>query len=101
MRQLLSAPIRWCREAVPTRRRPGSVGIFPAGRRRDLAVQERCAEFVADGIEWSYHIAGETPGFLQHGVDGFLVEIAIQALSQRGFEAGSVFETESDIADGC
>src|SRR5690242_4762451 len=100
MRQLLTAPIGRRREAVPTSCGPGRVGVFPARRRRNLAVLEWRTQFVAHGVERRDHVAGETAGFLQYGIDSFLVEIAIQTLSQRGFEAGGVFEAEGNIGDG-
>ena len=50
-------------------------------------------------IERRDHVGGERAGFLQHGIDGRFVEIAIKAFGQRGFEAGGVLEGEGDIGD--
>src|SRR5262249_33646171 len=100
VRKLLATPIGRRREAVPASRGPGCIGIFPAGRCCDFAVLEWRTEFVAYGIEWRDYIAGEAPGFLEHGIDGFLVKITVQAFGERGFEAGSVFEAEGNIGNG-
>ena len=86
--------------AVPAGGGPGGIGLLPARRRGDDAVLERGAEFVADAVERRDHLAGEAAGLLQHLVDHRLVEIAVKAFGERGFQAGGVFERKSDVGDG-
>ena len=99
MRQILPAPFGGRGEAVPARRRPGGVGLFPAGRGGDVAVLERRAELVADAVERRDHVAANRPASLQHRIDRFLVEIAVKPFRQCGFQAGGVFERKSDVGD--
>ena len=99
MGKLLAAPFGGRGKAVPAGGGPGGVGRFPARRRGDRAVLERGAELVADAIERRDHVAGEAAGFLQHGIDHVLVEIAIKPFRQRGFEARGVFERKSDVGN--
>ena len=99
MRQLLAAPVGRRGEAIPAGRGPGGVGVLPAGRRRDVAVLEWCTELVAHAVERRDHVAGEATGFLQHRIDRFLVEIAVKALGDGRFQAGSVLKGESDVGD--
>ena len=99
MRQFLAAELGRRGEAVPAGGGPGGVGLFPARRRGDGAVLERGAELVADTIERRDHVAGEAAGFLQHLVDHLLVEIAVKAFRQRGFQAGGVFERKSNVGN--
>ena len=99
VRQRLAAEVGRRGETVPAGGGPGGVGLLPAGRRRHLAVLERRAELVADGIERRDHVGGEFAGFFQHGVDGRLVEIAVKPIRQRGREAGGVLERESDVGN--
>ena len=100
MRQVLAAEFGGRGDAVPAGGGPGGVGFLPARRRGDDAVLERRAEFVADAVERRDHLAGEAAGFFQHLVDHVLVEIAVKAFRQRGFQAGGVFERKSDVGDG-
>src|SRR5215468_9608744 len=71
-----SCPPQSAGAAVPAGGGPRSVGVFPARRRRDLAILEWRPELVADTVKRRDHIAGKTPGFGQHRVHRFLVEVA-------------------------
>ena len=99
MRQFLAAPFGRRGEPVPAGGGPGGVGLFPARRRGHLAVLERRAELVADAVERRDHVAGEAAGFLQHRIDRFLVEVAVEPLGERGFQAGGVFERKGDVGN--
>ena len=99
VRQLLAAPARRRRQAVPAGRGPGRVGVLPAWRRRHLAVFERRAELVADGVKRCDHVGGEAPSFGEHRIDGLFVEIAVKSFGQRRFEAGSVLERKGDVGN--
>ncbi len=51
-------------------------------------------------IERRDHVGGELAGLLQHGIDRVLVDLAVEALGEGLFQAGGVFEGESDVGDG-
>ena len=95
----LAAPFGRRGEPVPAGGGPGGIGFLPARRRGDGAVLERGAELVADPVERGDHLAGEAAGLDQHGIDGFLVELAIKPLGQRGFEPGGVLERKGDVGN--
>ena len=99
VRQFLAAEIGGRGEAVPAGGGPGGVGLLPAGRRGDLAVLERRAELVADAVERRDHVGGEFAGLLQHRIDGVLVEVAVNAVGDRGSQAGGVFEGKGDVGN--
>src|SRR6185437_9665668 len=95
--EALSAPIGRRGKPVPPGAGPGGVSLFPAGRRGDAAVLERCAEIVTDLIEWRDDVARVSAGFGDHGVDRLLVEVAIKAFGQGIFKARCVFERDGDV----
>ena len=100
MRQFLAAPIGGRREAVPAGRGPGRIGFLPAGRRGDVAVLERRAEFVADTVERRDHVAGDSAGFLQHGIDRLFIEIAVDPLGQCSFRPAACLSVKAMSATG-
>ena len=97
--QLLAAPVGGRGEPVPAGCRPGGVGLLPAGRGGDVAVLEWRTKFVAHTVEGRDYIAGKAAGFRQHRIDRFLVEVAIKAFCQCGFQAGGVFKRKRDVGN--
>ena len=96
---VLAAPLRGRGEPVPAGGGPGGIGCFPARRRGDGAVLERRAVVCRRPVERRDHVGGEAAGFLQHRVDGALVEIAIKPLGYCVFQPSGVFERESDVGN--
>src|SRR5262245_38710376 len=99
MRQVLAAPVRGCGKPVPAGCRPGRVGILPTGWGGDFAILEGRSELVANTVERRDHIARIAAGLCQDRIDCFLIEIAVDAVGERGFQAGGMLERERDIGD--
>ena len=53
------------------------IGLVVARGRGDRAILERGAVLVADTIERGDRLGGETARFDKHGIDRFLVELAV------------------------
>ncbi len=84
---------------VPSGRAPAPVGVGPARRGGHLAGLELDAVLVADPVQRRQHVAGETPGFLQHGGGEVGVKIAIMAGLHGGLKARAMVEGEQDVVD--
>ena len=84
LRQRLAAPFGRRGEAVPAAAAPALIGFLPARRGGHRAVLERHAEGVADAVKRGDHLAGETAGLGEHGIDVIHGEIAEQSFVDRG-----------------
>ena len=99
VRQFLTAEIGRRGKAVPAGRGPGGVGLLPARRHGDLAVLERRSKRVAGAVERGDDVGGEFAGFLEDRIDRLLVEVAIDAVGDRGAHSGGVFEGKGDVGN--
>ena len=99
VRQRLAAPFGGRGEAVPAGRRPGAIGLLPAGRRGHRAVLERRAVAVADGVQRRDDVGCEPAGLREHRVDDVFAEVAVEAGGERLRKACPVLERKGDVGD--
>ena len=98
--EILPAPLRGRREGVPTRLRPGAIGLLPARRHGDGAVLEGGAVVIAHGIERRDNAGSELAGLGDHRRDGVLGEIGEELFSKERVEAGAVLERKGNVGNG-
>ena len=84
LRQVLPAPFLGCRERAPAAGGELLVGLLPAGRRDDLAVDELGAGAIAGRAQRLQHLGAELAGLLDDGADGVLVDAAEHAAARSG-----------------
>ena len=87
LRQVLPAPLLGCGQRTPAAGGELPVGLLPAGRRHDLAVDQLGAGEVARRAQRLEHLGGELAGLLDDGADGLLVDVfehACERSARRG-----------------
>ena len=80
--QVLAAPFLRRLQAAPAALGELLVGLLPAGRGDDLAVDQLRAGAVADHAQGIEHLGAELAGLLDDGADGVLVDAEDAALDQ-------------------
>ena len=84
-------------DGVPSRRRPATVRIGPAGRGGHVAALEFDAVFVAYAIERRQHIGGKSSGFLKHRGGDVGVEIAVMLGFDGSFQTRAMIEGQQHV----
>ena len=97
LRQVLPAPFLRSGERAPAAGGELLVGLLPAGRGDDLAVDQLGAGAVAGRAQRLQHLGGELAGLLDDGADGVLVDAAEQPLPDQLIEARRGLERVDNV----
>src|SRR5262245_51937143 len=97
MRQILAAPLRGRGNGVPTRLRPGAVGLLPSRCRGDDAILEPGAVAVADRVERTENIARELACFPKHRLDHVVGKVAVKTFGQRRADTRRALERKGNL----
>src|SRR5262249_13395734 len=99
MRQTLSAPLGRAGQSIPTRRRPGLIGLLPTRRHGDGAVLEDGAVAIPLAIERRDDIIGKPACLFEHGIDEVFGQVSTKALLEGLLEPGGMLECEGHVAN--
>ena len=100
-RQTLTADLGFERYAVPAAFDEFPVGIPEPFRRPHDAVFEHGALFVAAPVQRPDHLAGQSAGLVQHGVDQIAGRFLIAGQGGDAGQAGDMVEHKAHVVDGC